>query len=137
VLAAQNINMQASDFVLLTRECHIGSGTVGSQLWAHIVACDSVLERHMAPEPFQENIPERQAGLILYPNPAASRITVMANGALMKTLLISKTDGRNVFKQTINATEFDVDISAFAQGIYLITAETDDGETLTQKLIKN
>jgi len=33
--------------------------------------------------------------------------------------------------------EFEIDVSAFSKGIYLVTAKTVDGKTLTQKLIKN
>ncbi len=74
----------------------------------------------------------------IYPNPSNSTITISTKSSEINMLTISSFDGREVFnKRNINENSFDIDVSNFKNGIYIVTIQTDNGEIISKKLIKN
>jgi hypothetical protein len=67
------------------------------------------------------------------PNPAVNIVKVFANHG--HEIKIIDMTGRTIFSSLVNNIETDIDISSFANGIYLISLSDYDGETMTKKLV--
>ena len=70
--------------------------------------------------------------LVVYPNPAQTVITLQSSAVINK-VVIHTADGRKV----IEANETTIDISSLPQGLYMLTATSDEGKTITRKIVKN
>ncbi|PZR20492.1 MAG: hypothetical protein DI539_10600 [Flavobacterium psychrophilum] len=70
--------------------------------------------------------------LVVYPNPAQTVITLQS-AAVISKVVIYTADGRKV----IESNETTIDITALPQGIYMLTATSDEGKTINKKIIKN
>ncbi len=83
-----------------------------------------------------------QSGIFLYPNPAINQIhydLFAESGAV--TINLFNTIGQRVLAKSIQMdesgkTQDDLDISNLPAGIYLLQAETESGEVLQQKFMK-
>ena len=74
------------------------------------------------------------AALILYPNPTPGKISVHSNVAMQSAELCNMT-GQSIYKLEVSATDFDMDLSAQHNGIYLLKVSL-DGIIKTSKIIK-
>ncbi|MFD2601634.1 Ig-like domain-containing protein [Flavobacterium suzhouense] len=70
--------------------------------------------------------------LVVYPNPAQTVITLQSTTIISKVVIYT-ADGRKV----IEANETTIDISSLPQGLYMLTATSDEGKTITRKIVKN
>ena len=74
----------------------------------------------------------------IVPNPSSATIEIIMKNAKFKTVNIATIDGKVVLEKNIETTDKTLlDVSSYANGIYIITITTDDGKLLTKKLIKN
>jgi|SRR6218665_1585162 len=77
-----------------------------------------------------------QKNFKVFPNPSNTSVTVSYNEAL-KSIRILSMDGKTIFSQKSNENESRIDVSTFVNGIYLISVETQNGQFLQSKFIKN
>lgn len=84
------------------------------------------------------NLTKISRGFSIIPNPSSSIIDiVMTNGAFHK-VSITTIDGKVVYERNVeSAVNTQVDVSRYSNGIYIINILSDDGNVLTEKLIKN
>ena len=84
-----------------------------------------------------EDDPDEQQGIMVYPNPVSERITIQLgeneNIALVKVFTVS---GRLVKEQEIIAGEQEIDVSALKSAIYIIEVKTDTGRKQLYKVAR-
>ena len=80
--------------------------------------------------------------VLFYPNPANDNITVSLNSQKsLKTVQLKayKTSGEMVYNRLFavesNTFETKIDVTHFAPGLYLFAGETEDGRTITRKVV--
>lgn len=74
--------------------------------------------------------------IMIYPNPSNHYITVTAPEK-MKKITVSSLDGKTIIIEVFSAASRDMNVGNFADGMYLITVETQNGQFLQSKFIKN
>ncbi|MBN8641877.1 MAG: T9SS type A sorting domain-containing protein [Flavobacteriales bacterium] len=84
------------------------------------------------------NLIKKLKGFAIIPNPSSDFIEIVTKGIVFTKLTINSIDGKVVFEQSSDATDkMKVQISNYEKGVYIITIDTDDGESMSEKLIKN
>lgn len=84
------------------------------------------------------NLIKKLKGFAIIPNPSSNFIEIVTKGTVFTKLTITSIDGKVVFEQSSDATDkMKVQISNYEKGVYIITIDTDDGESMSEKLIKN
>lgn len=74
----------------------------------------------------------------IVPNPSSSMIEIIMKDAQFNNISIATIDGKIVYERHIDTTDkAQVDVSRYANGIYIVNVTSDDGKLLTKKLIKN
>ncbi|MGL2966902.1 3-coathanger stack domain-containing protein [Flavobacterium sp. XGLA_31] len=74
----------------------------------------------------------------IIPNPSSSAVEISMKQAMFNKISISTIDGKVVYERTLEPTDrAKVDVSGYANGIYIINVTSEDGLLLTEKLIKN
>jgi hypothetical protein len=88
-------------------------------------------------EPFQwitVGITELLAGLDVYPNPFSTRLTIIS-GTALRSLVVLDSQGRLVYSNSNAANEMELNTSTWADGIYLLQMQTEEG-MIRQKAVK-
>ncbi|RWW92087.1 zinc-dependent metalloprotease [Flavobacterium cerinum] len=133
----QNINLKAGDYILLESNTDIKGGSV---FVAEIEKCDcpSILQKKTSYIEDFANLYENKnaVNLVLYPNPANESITISLDSAI-NNLTITSIEGFIMYKKEVKNNSADIDVSNYKKGIYIVTIQTNEGEILTEKLIKN
>ncbi len=76
--------------------------------------------------------------LTVAPNPSSSTIEVMLNNATFNKVMITSIDGKTMLAAPVTNNEsFQVDVSTYANGMYIISVIDKEGKVYNQKLIKN
>ncbi len=76
--------------------------------------------------------------LAVVPNPSSSTTEVLLNNGTFNKVLITSFDGKTVLDMSIeNSESFEVDVSNYANDLYIVTIIDKDGQIYNQKLIKN
>jgi hypothetical protein len=79
-----------------------------------------------------------ERGLSIHPNPSSNSIEILMKNAKFKKVSIVTIDGKMVFESNSESTDkLSIDVSTYANGIYIVTVISDDGQQFSQKLIKN
>jgi hypothetical protein len=74
----------------------------------------------------------------IIPNPSNSWIDIVMKDAQFNKVNITTIDGKVVYEQKVERTDkTQIDVSRYANGIYIINVTSDDGKLYTKKLIKN
>lgn len=74
----------------------------------------------------------------IVPNPSSSTIEIMMKDAKFRKVSIATIDGKVVDEKNVDNTDkTQMDVSRYANGIYIINVTSEDGRTYTKKLIKN
>lgn len=74
----------------------------------------------------------------IVPNPSSSTIEVIMNDSKFNRVTISTIDGKIVNERNIVKTDKTlIDVSSYANGIYIINVTSENGQVYTKKLIKN
>jgi hypothetical protein len=77
-------------------------------------------------------------GFAIIPNPSSSLIELIMKDAEFKNISISTIDGKTVLERNVkDKMDKQIDVSNYANGIYIINVTSDDGQQFTEKLIKN
>lgn len=69
----------------------------------------------------------------IYPNPASGKISIVADGQELESILVTDIAGKNIFQQKI--VQSTVDISSIAPGLYWISVYNKQQQKVTQKLV--
>ncbi len=84
------------------------------------------------------NLEKTISSFAIIPNPSSSAIEISMKDAKFTKISISTIDGKVVFEESVQRTDRSkVDVSNYANGIYIINVTSEDGQQLTEKLIKN
>ncbi|HNP32785.1 MAG TPA: T9SS type A sorting domain-containing protein [Flavobacterium sp.] len=74
----------------------------------------------------------------IIPNPSSSMIEIVMNDAKFDKVNITTIDGKVMTERNIERTDkMQLDVSRYANGIYIINVTSEDGKLYTKKLIKN
>jgi hypothetical protein len=73
---------------------------------------------------------------ILYPNPVEHLLHISVNNKKIHAIRILDATGREVYYTTVNKIALTVDMSSYAQGLYLVELLERDGPGCTIKVIK-
>jgi len=74
----------------------------------------------------------------IVPNPSSNNIEVIMNDSKFNRVTISTIDGKIVNERNIEKTDKTIiDVSNYANGIYIINVTSENGQVYTKKLIKN
>ena len=75
----------------------------------------------------------------VYPNPAQSELNIVPNqGLTIKNASLYSPDGKLVLRANgQNTANYRLDISSIANGLYLLSVETNDGNITTTRIVKN
>ena len=135
-LSTQDVTLKANNYILLKPNTHIKSG---SKLLAKIQPCSitqskmSNLDEGKKNEQIKSNL-----DIIMYPNPSNSIVTFNSTEERINKITIVSLDGKQVINQLVNnLNEFQLNVSVLENGIYIVSVETKEGKTHTQKLVKN
>jgi hypothetical protein len=134
---SQTINLYAGNYVALK------SGTLlksGSNVLAKIQPCGSVSSKTAGSTFGSGQNPNLSIAndLVIAPNPASNLVLVKTTQNSFNKVTIMTLDGKVVIlANNEGVTEYSLDISALANGIYLVTIDTNEGATITKKLVKN
>jgi hypothetical protein len=77
--------------------------------------------------------------IAIYPNPTAGRFSIQIdNDLIIKELVISDVLGRQILRGYVapNQTQYDVDLSSQAKGLYFIHIKTEGGQLTKKVLVK-
>ena len=74
----------------------------------------------------------------IVPNPSSSTIEIIMKDAKFNRVSITTIDGKIVDERNVEKTDKTlIDVSRYANGIYIINVTAEDGQVYTKKLIKN
>jgi hypothetical protein len=74
---------------------------------------------------------------IIIPNPSSNFIEVVLKNSMFNKITITSIDGKTVYEKTVdNQDATQIDTSSYENGLYLVSVFTEDGQVLTEKLIK-
>uniref|UniRef100_UPI003752A7FE T9SS type A sorting domain-containing protein n=1 Tax=Flavobacterium sp. TaxID=239 RepID=UPI003752A7FE len=131
----KTVTMKAGDYILLSSNIHILSG---SNFSARIEACTA---QSKSSNP-QGKIVELKDAIIeneisVYPNPTRDLITISCGNQKMNNVTIFSVDGKTVFyKFNLKENILTLNTSSFKNGIYILTIETAAGQITRRKIIK-
>lgn len=141
--ATGRIIYKAGNFVELNPGFEAASGV---QFASYIQACpgtftyrqnnkDSVKNINTTKQPGRLEYP---GGIAIYPNPSNNIINIVTGKTQFNKISITSIDGRKIYERTFeNRNILQLDISSYANGIYIINIRSDSGEIYSRKLIKN
>lgn len=75
-------------------------------------------------------------GIIIAPNPVVSSVNISGMDAGANTIIIQDVKGRQVQRLSISGRETTIDCSTYAPGIYNISIESEQGNIVSRKLVK-
>lgn len=138
-LSSQDISLKAKDYIILKPNTQIKTG---SKFHAKIQPCNLIQTGRYSN--LDEDIKDNTAisidsnNIKMYPNPSNSILTFNSIKERINKITIVSLDGKQVINQLVNnLNEYQLNVSNLENGIYLVNIETKEGNTHTQKLIKN
>jgi hypothetical protein len=76
--------------------------------------------------------------ILITPNPSSKTIEILMSDTKFNKISITTIDGKNVYERNIeNTHSYKMEISEYANGIYIVNVTSVYGQTFTKKLIKN
>jgi len=72
----------------------------------------------------------------VYPNPSNGVFTIQSPDPII-SYSVSNILGESVTTNTVNDSEFIIDITKFTQGLYLLEIQKENGRVIKKKIIKN
>lgn len=74
--------------------------------------------------------------LNVYPNPTSGVCTILSEQQTIRSIILYDTFGRMLQQERIDDFQANLDLSSYRSGIYLLKIETEDGQTITHKIVK-
>jgi hypothetical protein len=114
----------------------------GAQFAAYIEGCtnpNSFVYKNQSSDENSPNVTHTiSKGLSIIPNPSNSFIEIGIYNEQFKKVIITSVEGKKVFEKDIEFNNsYNVDISDYSNGIYIVTIFSKSGQQFSQKLIKN
>jgi Secretion system C-terminal sorting domain len=119
-------------------------GSLPTEFLAYIETCSTIykargsnddVEAFFSEDEFAS--PENVKAVTIYPNPISTQFTVSSKNKI-KNMTVNSFDGKVVFSKALNgASQYEIDSSTFASGLYLIAIEDINGKITLEKVIKN
>ncbi|MCZ8090583.1 T9SS type A sorting domain-containing protein [Flavobacterium sp.] len=131
----EGVVYHAGNFV----ELNVGfEGVFGSKFSGYIEGCSNNFQYRQASSSSSANFSnKKKSNLLLYPNPTNDKVEIKLNNQMFEKVSITTIDGKMMFESDIEKTDkFILDVSRFAQGIYIINVVSENEEIQSQKLIK-
>jgi hypothetical protein len=75
--------------------------------------------------------------ITMYPNPSNSMVTITSTSDKIKRLSVVSIEGKEILNQITDSNSYQLNVSNFSRGIYIVSIETEKGELISKKLIKN
>jgi hypothetical protein len=75
-------------------------------------------------------------GLVLYPNPANSIVTIVSPVTPIETIMVYSFTGRQVLQKEVSENQTTIDVSGFATGMYFVRVTSKNASTVVQ-ILKN
>ena len=72
---------------------------------------------------------------IIFPNPATTEVTIIANNEIINTLELFDLQGRKLQTKTVNDRSVKIDISQYEKGTYIVVLRT-DRRIVKEKILK-
>lgn len=139
VSSGRSVNLKGGDFILMLPNSVIESGS------EFVVEIDGCLEgvnsnktaQKTCREPFRLILTEADSlkEMTIYPNPSSDKTTISIENENIVSITISTIEGKTVFTNYVSGQSYRLDASQYANGIYIITAETQSGKLYSKKLI--
>jgi hypothetical protein len=75
--------------------------------------------------------------ITVYPNPATDKVTISIDGNLKGTIItfVHNVQGVQVAQLETTSSSFNIDLSAFSSGMYMIRIQTEKG-SFVRKIVK-
>ncbi|MFK7787324.1 MAG: T9SS type A sorting domain-containing protein [Crocinitomicaceae bacterium] len=77
-----------------------------------------------------------QSDLNIYPNPTNSFITLSSNDSFIEEITLVNIQGQVVLKKESSSKKVEIDVANFPAGVYFVSAELSNGQSITKKVIK-
>ena len=123
---------------------------LGSQFAAYPEGCSTNFVYRTPSETHQEirtitavddtviNLIKLANGFAIIPNPSSSTIEIVMKNTQFNKVNVTSIDGKTVLERTIEMTDkTQLDVSRYANGVYIINITSEDGRIHTEKLVKN
>lgn len=116
---------------------------VGSQFSAYIEGCSNDFLYKNSNSNSNDEVKSSTIDIVknkvnIYPNPTSGLLNVSLLNNKIKKVTLSSIEGKvYVFEQFDNSENVVLDLSNYSSGIYLMNIETDQGEIINSKVIKN
>ena len=89
-------------------------------------------------KPPQDAILNLKGIISVVPNPTNNFAIITSENLPIQKITIYSTDGKLIYSKKIeNLLQYDVDVSNYSKGIYILSIETNNGNIISEKLIKN
>ncbi|QEE51294.1 T9SS type A sorting domain-containing protein [Flavobacterium alkalisoli] len=139
VSSGKNITFKAGNAVYLKANTHLRAGSV---VVVKIEECELIslkpaklTSKMYDDDDLSDN--EYLKSFVMYPNPSNSVSTIKLDNGVITRLTVTSIEGVTMYNGSPLQSSFDLDISNYRQGIYIVTVETQKGEIFTEKLMKN
>lgn len=73
---------------------------------------------------------------LIYPNPTSSFVNIISSKEQMKVIALYNTIGQKAFEESIDATEYTIDLNHLSDGVYFLKVTYTDGNTLIERIVK-
>ncbi len=84
------------------------------------------------------NLIQLSGSFAIVPNPSSSTIELVMKDAKFNKVEIISIDGKLVFNKTFETTDkVKIDISDYKEGVYIVNIASENGQSLSEKLVKN
>lgn len=84
----------------------------------------------------QRSLINQNSAITIFPNPASNQMTIKSQDSLLDKILIYSIDGRLVFSQQVgNQNSYELDLTSFSKGVFLVSVQTKDGKSTSQKVV--
>lgn len=77
-----------------------------------------------------------ESNLNIYPNPTNSMITLSSNEHQIERVRVINLQSQLVYAETTSSKKVSIDMSDYPAGIYFVSAEISNGQTVTKKVVK-
>jgi hypothetical protein len=84
------------------------------------------------------NLIKKLNGFAIVPNPSSDTIDIVINKGTFNKVSISSIDGKMVYEHNFEKVDkTQINVSSFENGVYIINVITNNGQSLSERLIKN
>jgi len=78
-----------------------------------------------------------EEGITIYPNPTSSLLNIKFEKCSGNTIIVTDETGRRIFTEDVSkSTEYQLDVSKYNKGIYLLTLSSDSGKRFAKFVVK-